>query len=184
MITSKEMKEGLQSLYDIFDTIQNVAVVNPESPLKEVLRKDLMDFAIYMANLDGDILPEEAELISDLFDTNVDADGIQRYISKEKIGSKAYKQGIPEIIRATLLLDKTFEDMDVMLDKSLTPVIFDAFQLLGKLVAEADEDTSQDEYDGWNEYIDNLRRYIANNTNQNFLLMKQISRRMIVRICM
>jgi hypothetical protein len=49
-------------------------VTNLERPLSEVFKKNLMDFMIYMAGLDGKIVPEEAKLISYMFDTDMNAE--------------------------------------------------------------------------------------------------------------
>lgn len=161
MVTANELKKGLSSLYDIFDTIQIVAVINLDRPLREVLKKDLMEFTMHMAGLDGEIKPEEAKLISDIFDVDMNEKEIYRYMLKEGVSLHEYKQKAPAIIQVAVQLD----NMDIIGEESLAEVIFETFQMAGKLIAEADGQTHRDEYDGWHEYIDNMNSYINDNIN-------------------
>lgn len=166
MLTAKELKKGLGNVYDIFDKVQTVTVTNLERPLSEVFKKNLMDFMIYMAGLDGKIVPEEAELISYMFDADMNADEIYGYMREEGINSDEYKQEIPAIIQVTVQLDELLHDSDIISNESLTEVVSGAFQMAGKLVAEADEQTAEEEYGGWHEYIDSMTRYINDSTNE------------------
>ena len=129
----------------------------------KVLKTELAFFMMYLSASDGEIKREEAELISNVWDTALMPSKIVDFIERNNIYSTEFENKVPISFRTVIKLDNELESNG--LKATLTDSLLSVYILAGKGIVHVDGDNCdhENELTDYNIYIDMLKEYRDNN---------------------
>ena len=127
--------------------------------MKELARKEIMNFLMYLSASDGSIEALEAIFIKDYFNEQISPEEICQRIEEENIYSASFEQKAPLVLKRLVKLDNTKYESDDELSESLAEKYICLYEALGKAFIECDHAVSQCETDDLNTYIKNMRSF-------------------------
>lgn len=153
------LKKDIERLFNVISEMAG-ALGADEREMREMCDAELAAFAMYISASDGRVRWEEASIISDLFDLNLDASTITDFIKRHNIYSESFEQTPPEALKVAVAADKVIARQG---DKPIfCAELIDIYKKVAACVACADGDGSNNEAQDTGIYISNMIEYIKN----------------------
>ncbi len=165
------MKTVISDILDPFFKVCDNIDKTPLSPaakgmeMRNVVKMELMYFAMYVSASDGYICNEEAQLINQFLNTHMTPDQIRKFIEDQNIYSRTFENKIPLSMQICISVDHYFsKDGACSLNKmSFANALLKVFKDIGKEILECNGHVSPEEQEDFHIYIGNLKNYIENN---------------------
>ena len=164
---NNKIRELLPPLFYICDLIDDTPI-GPKKDgmaMREVLKIDLMRYAMYLSSSDGTVRPEEAELINQFYENHLSPNQITRFIKENNIYSKEFENKVPLSLQICVAMDQYLADNGHSEPgkNSCTEVLLEAYENVGKEILACDERVSPEEMSDYDIYHNTLNKYIQEN---------------------
>lgn len=157
------LQEFIQTSDDIANLLQeaNVGNVNAEKmTLKELLHFELLKFAVYLADADGNIDEKEIAVIKDSLGIESSVDELYAMKKREGITDK-FGEKIPTVLKYPVLADAAHKISPDPFRGQKAMVFYDTFKLFGETVLAAHtEETDELQASRLTEYVERMEKFI------------------------
>jgi len=157
------LSEFITTADDIANLLQaaNVGNVSAEKmTLKELLHFELLKFAVYLADADGEMDDKEIEVIHESLQIESTKDELSAMKKKEGITDK-FGEKIPSVLKYPVLADAAHKISPDPFRGQKAMVYYDTFKLFGEtILASHTKDTNELEVSRFTEYIERMEKFI------------------------
>lgn len=103
----KDLKTMIVQCYEMCDCIEENGVIKKElqTTLRENLRREFLNFVIYLSMLDADFAGAEEEFINDVLGFHIKADTVKDLKLQRKLTENYYGAQIPLVVKYFVLAD-------------------------------------------------------------------------------
>lgn len=103
----KDLKTSIEQCYEMCDYIEKNGVIKKElqTTLRENLRREFLNFVIYLSMLDADFAGPEERFINDVLGFRIKADTVKDLKVQRKLTENYYGSQIPLIVKYFVLAD-------------------------------------------------------------------------------
>lgn len=135
-------------------------ISNEKMTLKELLHFELLKFAVYLADADGEMDEKEISIIQDVLGISSTAEELAAMKKREQIDDK-FAGSIPTVLKYPVLADAAHKISPDPYRGQKAMVFYDTFKLFGEtiLAAHANE-TDELEISRLTEYIERMEKFI------------------------
>jgi tellurite resistance protein len=126
---------------------------------------ELMQFAMYLCASDGEIQPEEASHIAEIFGFPLSAAAIGKIIRESNIYSTEFESKVPVSMKIFVAIDNAIHEtgQDGVLGKPASETLFEVFRVVGGCIAQADGVVKKQEEKDGETYLRMLNNYMDEN---------------------
>lgn len=162
---SRAIENIVTELFDVVERLANVKETDSEEEqkLRQLAKKEIMNFLLYLSASDGSIEVAEAIFIKDYLGEQLSPEEMCQRIEEDDIYSSAFEQKIPLILKRLVKLDNSRYDKMGELDFSNAEKYICEYEALGNEFIACDHEVSQSEKDDLNTYITNMRSFYRAN---------------------
>lgn len=127
--------------------------------LKDVLKKEAVDFLMYLSASDGTIANKETDFIFQVFDEEYSTDDLNRTIQNRNLYSSEFERTVPTVLKCLVANDNT----KVSANKKIaagSEQFYRTFETLGKEFIACDDNVAESEVNDLTIYLTMLKDYI------------------------
>ncbi|MCF0133428.1 MAG: AAA family ATPase [Blautia sp.] len=158
---SKEIQNFIDELYELAITTKDEKM--NESRIRQMARKEIMNFLMYLSASDGSIEVKEAIFIKDYFSEQISPEEICQRIEDDNLYSSAFEQKAPMVLKRLVNNDNLEYKVAEELKESKAEKYICLYEALGKEFIACDHEVSQCERDDLATYIGNMRSFYKAN---------------------
>lgn len=160
-----QLKDNIRICYEICDDIDAGRIrIDDSISIKKILKEEFLKFCIYIALKDDKIVPEEIDLINEVFDTTFNRKNTTEIIlfKTDKLNDKLFPVTVPIPFKHFVLADIKKSE-GIRYKESKSKLLFDTYELLGQTLIAADSDIDENQVKALTNYTillnNNLRSY-------------------------
>ena len=161
--TIKQMEE----LCDVVDRAgYGITHINPQKKLREMMRMELIAFALYVTASDGKVSDKEAGFIGSLMGAKLSPDVVAQVIEQTHVYSTSFERTIPQSLRCFVKMDCAMIDSGKEMESKASHSLVKLFQEVGREIATTDRRLERDEMDNVISYIQTLDDFVKTHLNE------------------
>lgn len=163
---SEAIKNMVTELFNIAEKVGEAKEENKEKEaqkMRQLARKEVLNFLLYLSASDGSIEVAEALFIKDYLDEQISPKEMCQKIEEDNIYSSAFEQRIPLTLKRLVKLDNSVYERKGNLVSSDAERYICSYEALGKEFIACDHEVSQSERDDLGTYITNMRSFYRAN---------------------
>ncbi len=161
------MEKTLQELIDICDSICTTisrlnigGVLALSMPLKVLLHREMLEFALYLADSDGIITPQEQDLIRDTLQLRLKAEDIQTIRNRLAIQGSSYGSTRPKAIKYFILADAGRKIGNDPNKYQNAQILADTYRLFAEHILATKENVNEKETNRMTQYMNMLENFL------------------------
>lgn len=132
---------------------------------QSTLKKDMMNFLLYLTSHTDGIEDSELEFLSAYVNRELTREEVNNIINEEKLFFDDFPKRVPTIIKAAIETDNFyFEKRDESAPDEVAPSFADCFETIGIFFINLEQESDADSEQGLAQYVVNIREYVANNS--------------------
>ena len=162
-----ELERILETVYTICDGCDempiNLAGKEINKKTREVLKLDILCFAMYLSASDGHINHAEARFLSKFLRIPVKEEQIADTIREANIYSTEFEQRPPLSLQRLLQADNLLISRGVDVNRYSSECLIDLFSAIGYEIINSDNDAAMNEKADFNIYIGMMKNYVEKN---------------------
>ena len=160
----KGIKELFEELLRVFRTSETLPGVPKDiHGVDRTLRMDLAKYAMFLSSSDGNVVYQEASIVSELLDMELSTEFIKEFVEEHNIYSKEFKNTLPVSVRWAIETDNTvyrLKGSTGKADLSLAVILYQMYKYIGLNVLSSDGDVDSQEVEDYEYYNDMIRNRI------------------------
>lgn len=133
-----------------------------ERKMRDMARKEVLNFLMYLSASDGSIEVQESLFIKDYFDEQISPEEICERIEADNLYSATFEQKVPLVLKRMVKLDNEKAKNDE-LEVSLGEKYICLYEAIGREFTACDREVSESERNDLNTYISNMRSFYKAN---------------------
>lgn len=164
------MSEAIKNIVtELFDIAAKVGASKDENTdreeqkMRQLAKKEILNFLLYLSASDGSIEVAEALFIKDYLSEQISPEEMCQRIEEDNIYSSAFEQRIPLTLKRLVKLDNSTYEKKGELEESDAEKYICGYEALGKEFIACDHEVSQSERDDFSTYITNMRSFYRAN---------------------
>lgn len=131
--------------------------------MRQLAKKEILNFLLYLSASDGSIEVAEALFIKDYLSEQISPEEMCQRIEEDNIYSSAFEQRISLTLKRLVKLDNSTYEKKGELEESDAEKYICGYEALGKEFIACDHEVSQSERDDLSTYITNMRNFYCAN---------------------
>lgn len=155
-----ELKNTINKLYSLGDTLDESSLGLSEMPIRRVIKIDLLKFLMYLSASDGTISYEESNFINEYLDWDLSPDFIKSFIKEHHIYSVDYETEVPFSMQLFVAADNTLYDKQGYNEYLFSQLLLQVYTILGKEFLECDSNVTDNEVQDLTIYLTTLQNFI------------------------
>lgn len=163
---SEAIKNIVTELFDIAAKMGASKAENAdreEQKIRQLAKKEILNFLLYLSASDGSIEVAEALFIKDYLSEQISPEEMCQRIEVDNIYSSSFEQRIPLTLKRLVKLDNSTYEKKGKLNESDAEKYICGYEALGKEFVACDHEVSQSERDDLGTYITNMRSFYRAN---------------------
>lgn len=163
---SKAIKNIVTELFDITTKVgafKDENVDREEQKMRQLAKKEILNFLIYLSASDGSIEVAEALFIKDYLSEQISPEEMCQHIEEDNIYSSAFEQRIPLTLKRLVKLENSTYEKKGELEEFDAEKYICGYEVLGKEFIACDHEVSKSERDDLGTYITNMRSFYRAN---------------------
>lgn len=161
-VVEQNLKSVISSLYAVCDSLEELYDYN-EITIREILKLDYIQYALYLSVSDEEISEEEADFINEYFGLHMTMSELYNWINEKHLHSEEFLEKTPLSFKIFVDIDNKVYQMNPSIE-NICDIYMRAFQEIGQLLIESNDDVVAQEKWALSDYIGFLRKYYEKNT--------------------
>lgn len=158
----KDLNKAIIQCYEICDYIEKNGVIKKELPtsLRELLRREFLDFVIYLSMLDAGFTLWEEEYINKTFGFRLNKDTVKELKVHRRLTESHYGKEIPLVLKYFVLADAGKKIKGDIYGGKKAKYLTDAYRLIGQNYLAGNETAGDKEISALSKYCMMLDDYL------------------------
>lgn len=158
----KDLNKAIEQCYEICDYMEKNGVVKKEleTGLRELLRREFLDFVIYLAMLDAGFTPWEEEYINKTFGFRLNKETVKELKVHRRLTESHYGKQIPLVLKYFVLADAGRKIKGDIYDNKKAKYLTETYRLIGQNYLAGNESASDKEINALSGYCMMLDDYL------------------------
>lgn len=158
----KDLNKAIDRCYEICDYMEKNGVVKKElqTSLRELLRREFLDFVIYLAMLDAGFTPWEEEYINKTFGFRLNKDTIKELKVHRRLTESHYGTQIPLALKYFVLADAGRKIKGDIYGNKKAKYLVETYRLIGQNYLAGNESAGDKEINALSKYCMMLDDYL------------------------
>lgn len=158
----KDLNKAIDRCYEICDYMEKNGVVKKElqTSLRELLRREFLDFVIYLAMLDAGFTPWEEEFINKTFGFRLNKDTIKELKVHRRLMESHYGTQIPLALKYFVLADAGRKIKGDIYGNKKAKYLVETYRLIGQNYLAGNESAGDKEINALSKYCMMLDDYL------------------------
>lgn len=162
-----ELQAKLDLVYEMCDYVEKRVSINKTMTLREILRYELLKFAIYLYLDDDKIDQKETNFINNTLCYRYKKDELEKMKYTEYITEVSFGSKIPEILKHFVLTDAAFKSSDIKYHGEKAKTLVELYKIFGEEVIASGKRMSDKQINLLTKYMNDLNNFLKEyNLNQ------------------
>lgn len=150
----KDLNKAIDRCYEICDYMEKNGVVKKElqTSLRELLRREFLDFVIYLAMLDAGFTPWEEEFINKTFGFRLNKDTVKELKVHRRLTESHYGVQIPLVLKYFVLADAGRKIKGDIYGNKKAKYLVETYRLIGQNYLAGNESAGDKEINALSKY--------------------------------
>lgn len=163
---NKDIKTMVTMIYEICDKIQGLGNWEHDVDIRDIVKMELLQMAMYISASDGTIAYQEARVMSEYLDTPITPQQINEVIREHNIYSTEFESSVPVCFQIFVAADNMIDKAGMGPEVTSSELLLKLFMGIAHEVAMADGNIDPQENEDWNIYSGTIKRYLDENLNR------------------
>lgn len=158
----KDLNTAIDKCYEICDYVEKNGIVKKElqTSLRELMRREFLDFVIYLSMLDTDFTQWEEEYINQTFGFRLNKDTVKELKVHRRLTESHYGAQIPLVLKYFVLADAGRKIKGDLYGGKKAKYLVDTYRLIGQNYVAGNEGAGDKEINALSKYCMMLDNYL------------------------